>query len=45
MIKKFSNEIIDMKRSAGKETKAKGPIHLCLKETHHSKKLNVPQPT
>jgi hypothetical protein len=45
MVKKLSNEIIDMKRSGERETKAKGPIILSLKETHHSKQLNLPQLT
>jgi hypothetical protein len=33
MVKKLSNEIIDMKRVQGRETKAKIPISLSLKET------------
>jgi hypothetical protein len=38
MVKKLTNEIIDMKRSVrDRETKAKGPISLSLKETHRSK--------
>jgi hypothetical protein len=45
MIKKLSNEIVDMKRSAGKETKVKGLIKPFLRETHHSNQLNLPQST
>jgi hypothetical protein len=45
MVKKLSNEIIDMKRMQGRETKAKGPISLSLKETHRSRQLNLPQLT
>jgi hypothetical protein len=42
MVKKLSNEIIDMKRSAGKVTKARGPINIFSKEIHCSKRLNLP---
>jgi hypothetical protein len=40
MVKKLPNEIIDMKISAGKEMKARGPINHFLKEIHLSKQLN-----
>jgi hypothetical protein len=45
MVKKLSNEIIDMKRSAGEGNQGQRPYKPFLKEIHHSKQLNLPQPT
>jgi hypothetical protein len=45
MIKKLSNEIIDMKRSVGEGNQGQRPCKPLLRETHLSKRLNLPQPT
>jgi hypothetical protein len=45
MINKFSNEIVDMKISAGEGNQAQIPYKPFLRETHNSKQLNLPQPT
>jgi hypothetical protein len=45
MVKKLSNEIIDMKISAGEGNQGHRPYKPFLKETRLSRQLNLPQPT
>jgi hypothetical protein len=45
MVKKLSNEIIDMKRSAGEGNLGQRPYKPFFKRNPRSKQLNLPQPT
>jgi hypothetical protein len=45
MVKKLSNEIIDMKRNAGEGNLGQRPYKPFFKRNHLSKQLNLPQLT
>jgi hypothetical protein len=45
MIKRLSNEIVDMKISVGEGNQGQRPYKPFLRGIHLSKRLNLPQPT